>query len=69
MAIWYVDPENGNDANDGTSFANRVKRFNDPSGLADGDEIRIISINLYPKFFHSNLLSNDLMRKIQNWLC
>ena len=42
MAIWYVDPENGNDSNDGTSFANRVKRFHNPGGLADGDEIRII---------------------------
>lgn len=42
MTIWYLDPENGNDANDGTSFANRKKMLYNPSGFADGDEIRII---------------------------
>ena len=42
MATWYLDPENGNDSNDGLSFANRVKYLNNPSGFADGDEIRII---------------------------
>ena len=42
MAIWYLDPENGNDSNDGLSFANRRKTLYTPSGFVDGDEIRII---------------------------
>lgn len=42
MATWYLDPENGNDSNDGLSFANRKKILDNPSGFADGDEIRII---------------------------
>ena len=31
MATWYLDPENGNDSNDGLSFANRVKYLNNPT--------------------------------------
>ena len=41
MTIWYVDPENGNDSNNGQSFANRKKTFNNPS-VGNGDEIRFI---------------------------
>lgn len=46
MAIFYIDPENGNDANDGLSFANRVQTF--ASGLtaariAPGDQVRMIA--------------------------
>ena len=55
MAIKYVDFKNGNDANDGLSFANRVKSF---SGLGisqvenaagssvdiQGDEIRVMGM-------------------------
>jgi hypothetical protein len=46
MAIKYIDPENGNDANDGSSFALRVRSWT--SGLtaariAPGDEIRMIA--------------------------
>lgn len=43
MAIIYVDPENGNDANNGTTFALRKKTLNSAtSSRAQGDEIRII---------------------------
>lgn len=42
MAIWYVDPEGGNDANGGTSFANRVKSMNAFTPAA-GDSVRIIA--------------------------
>ena len=53
MAIKYIDFKNGNDANDGLSFANRVKSF---SGLGmsnlentvnqsiQGDEIRVMGM-------------------------
>ena len=40
MTIHYVDPENGNDSNNGQSFANRKKTIS--SGVADNDEIRFI---------------------------
>lgn len=45
MAILYIDPEGGNDVNDGLSFANRVKTI--ASGLtaariAPGDHVRMI---------------------------
>lgn len=42
MAVWYVDPEGGNDANGGTSFANRAKTWNGFTPAA-GDTIRIIA--------------------------
>ena len=41
MTVYYVDPENGNDSNDGQSFANR-KKWWDEVNLNDGDEIRFI---------------------------
>lgn len=42
MAIIYVDYENGNDSNDGTTFANRKKTLTSASGAASaGDTIRV----------------------------
>jgi hypothetical protein len=44
MATFYLDPEGGNDANDGTSFAQRWKTFNSgatAARVAPGDVIRI----------------------------
>jgi len=40
MTVYYIDPENGNDSNNGQSFANRKKRMT--SGFSSGDEIRFI---------------------------
>lgn len=45
MAIFYLDPEGGNDANDGTTFANRWKTVTTGASaarIAAGDTIRII---------------------------
>jgi hypothetical protein len=45
MAIFYLDFENGNDALDGTTFANRWKSITDGATfarIAPGDEIRIM---------------------------
>lgn len=43
MADFFVDYENGNDANDGTTFANRVQRLTALSGsLSAGDNVRIM---------------------------
>ena len=56
MAIWYVDPINGDNTKSGNSFANRRlslnangpsgdtpgNYFSDTANLADGDEVRII---------------------------
>lgn len=44
MAIWYLDPEFGNDANDGTTFALRKKTITAFSAaiLTPGDTIRMI---------------------------
>ncbi len=39
MTIHYIDPVNGNDSNNGTSFANRTKTL---LSVGAGDEIRII---------------------------
>ena len=42
MAIIYVDYENGNDSNDGTTFANRKKTITSASsGASAGDVIRL----------------------------
>ena len=44
MTIYYVDLKDGNDSNDGTTFANRKKTLNACSSLSyDGnnDEIRV----------------------------
>tara|TARA_Y100001938_G_scaffold81917_1_gene112927 strand:+ start:1246 stop:3864 length:2619 start_codon:yes stop_codon:yes gene_type:complete len=41
MATYYIDPENGNNSNDGTSFANRKLTFTGLTPTA-GDEIRFI---------------------------
>ena len=42
MAIIYVDYENGNDSNNGTTFANRKKTLTSASGAASaGDTIRV----------------------------
>ena len=46
MAIFNLDPENGNDANDGTTFANRWKTLTSgatAARIAPGDEIRIMA--------------------------
>jgi hypothetical protein len=45
MATWYLDPENGVDANAGTSFATRRKTLTalTAANLAPGDEIRYIA--------------------------
>ena len=46
MATFYLDPENGNDSNDGTTFANRWKTMNSgatAARIAPGDTIRLIS--------------------------
>tara|TARA_R100000152_G_C6781825_1_gene217255 strand:+ start:3013 stop:5391 length:2379 start_codon:yes stop_codon:yes gene_type:complete len=40
MTVFYIDPVNGNDSNDGQSFANRKKTITDV--LASSDEIRVI---------------------------
>lgn len=45
MATFYLDFENGNDANDGTTFANRWKTLTNgatAARIAPGDEIRIM---------------------------
>ena len=43
MSIVYVDLENGNDANDGLSFANRKKTLNSAlTGTANNTEIRVM---------------------------
>ena len=47
MAIYYLDYENGNDANDGLSFANRWKTMTNgatAARIAPGDTIRIMEI-------------------------
>ena len=53
MAIKYIDFKNGNDANDGLSFANRVKSFsglgmsnleNTVNQTIQGDEIRVMGM-------------------------
>lgn len=44
MAIWYIDYENGSDANDGTSWAQAWKTINGATaakGVAAGDTIRV----------------------------
>ena len=41
MTVYYVDPVGGNDSNNGQSFANR-KKWWDEVNLSDGDEIRWI---------------------------
>ena len=42
MAIIYVDYENGNDSNDGTTFANRKKTLTSATGAASaGDTVRV----------------------------
>ena len=45
MATFYLDYEGGNDANDGTTFANRWKTFNSgatAARIAPGDTIRVM---------------------------
>ncbi|MBF0185477.1 MAG: hypothetical protein HQM06_13985 [Magnetococcales bacterium] len=45
MSTFYLDPTNGNDANDGTSFANRWKTFTNgatAARIAPGDTIRVM---------------------------
>lgn len=44
MVIRYLDPEFGNDANDGLTFANRKLTLSSATaGLTGGDEVRVIS--------------------------
>lgn len=40
MTVYYVDPVNGNDSNNGTSFANRRKTY--PSNVSGNHEVRFI---------------------------
>lgn len=40
MTTYYIDPENGNDSNNGQSFANRTKKT--VANYQDGDQIRFI---------------------------
>ena len=44
MAIWYFDPDGGNQSNDGQSFANRKKyvEYSNRAQFSTGDEIRFI---------------------------
>ena len=41
MTVYYLDLKNGNDSNDGTSFANRKKTVQSLTAPTGGDEIRI----------------------------
>jgi hypothetical protein len=43
MATYYVDFENGNDANNGLSFANRRKTYPAGTTLYGGDSVRIMA--------------------------
>lgn len=43
MATYYLDPEGGNDSNNGTSFALRRKTIAGMTGLAAGDTVRIMA--------------------------
>jgi hypothetical protein len=45
MADWYLDFVGGNDANDGTSFANRKKTLDSLTGVNAGDTIRTMMSN------------------------
>jgi len=40
MAIYYIDPINGDSGNDGSSWANAVTRYDDLTSVSAGDEIR-----------------------------
>jgi hypothetical protein len=42
MAIYYVDPDNGNDANDGLSFTNRLRTIGNKF-LQFNDQVRLIA--------------------------
>ena len=43
MTTYYVDPEGGNDSNDGLSFANRKKTITSATtSIAGGDTVRVI---------------------------
>jgi hypothetical protein len=44
MATWFLDPSGGNDANNGTTFAQRMKTFTalDAKAIAAGDEVRVM---------------------------
>ena len=43
MTTYYLDPENGNDSNNGTSFANRKLTLTSiKASLAAGDTVRVI---------------------------
>ena len=41
MTVYYLDFKNGNDSNDGTSFANRKKTISSWTAPGAGDEIRV----------------------------
>lgn len=43
MATYYLDYENGSDAANGTSFANRWKTLSGATSVAAGDEIRVMA--------------------------
>lgn len=43
MTIWYVDPEGGNDSNNGQSFANRKRTMNSIASPQAGDQVRVIA--------------------------
>ena len=41
MTVYYLDFKDGNDSNDGTSFANRKKTLSSWTAPGAGDEIRV----------------------------
>ena len=41
MTVYYLDFKDGNDSNDGTSFANRKKTISSWTAPGAGDEIRV----------------------------
>ena len=42
MTVFYIDPVNGNDSNNGQSFANRRKTLLNSGYVNSNDEIRVI---------------------------
>ena len=61
MATYYIDWKDGNDSNDGTTFANRKKSFNslkNTQTLSGGDEVRFAGVP-------ATIL--DTNAKIWNW--
>ena len=70
MATYYIDLENGNDSNNGTSFANRRKTIESfGSNDAAGDEYRVMaspdptligSCTMPDRWAHENYTGNPI---------